>query len=40
MEYDVDPDLYLAMVNATLNFWKRNKALLNDLKHGFRVLPL
>ena len=39
LEYDVDPDLYLAMVNATLNFWKGNKALLNDLKHGFRVLP-
>ena len=39
LEYDIDPELYLAMVNATLNFWKGNKALLNDLKHGFRVLP-
>lgn len=39
LEYDVEPDLYLAMVNATLNFWKNNKNLLNDLKHGFRILP-
>jgi hypothetical protein len=49
--YDVDeesksvnfresPDLHRGVANAILNFADENRALLNDFKHGFRVLPV
>lgn len=35
-----DPNDYIGYCNGLLNFWKRNLDVWNDIKHGFRVLPL
>jgi hypothetical protein len=34
-----EPEMYLAVSNAIVNYWAQNRGLLNDFKHGFRVLP-
>lgn len=39
LEFSEDMDLHFGAANATLNFWRENVPLLNDFKHGFRVLP-
>ncbi|SER52178.1 hypothetical protein [Natrinema salaciae] len=42
VEFDFieDPDLHRGVSNAILDFAENNVALLNDFKHGFRVLPV
>jgi len=40
LDFVEDPDLHIAAANAALNFWRGFRPLLNDLKHGFRVLPV
>lgn len=36
----IDPrEKYVAACNAVVNFWKEHTQVLNDLKHGFRLLP-
>lgn len=35
-----DPEQYIGYCNAVLNFWADNLEVWNDIKHGFRVLPL
>lgn len=40
LDFAEDPELHIAAANASLNFWRGFKPLLNDLKHGFRVLPV
>lgn len=39
IEFFENPDLHFGAVNSVLNFWRENVQLLNDFKHGFRVLP-
>lgn len=39
IEYLEDPDSYMTACNAFLNYWKDAKIFLNDIKHGFRLLP-
>lgn len=39
LEFIESPDLHLGGANAILNFHQENRELLNDFKHGFRVLP-
>lgn len=39
VEFLESPDLHYAGANAILNFWRENKPILNDIKHGFRLLP-
>lgn len=39
IEYIEDRDAYIAFVNGTIDFWRKHVLLLNDLKHGFRLLP-
>lgn len=34
-----DRDHYIDVCNAVVNFWRNHYQLLNDLKHGFRLLP-
>lgn len=34
-----DPAEYIAVCDAIVNFWDENSELLNDFKHGFRVIP-
>lgn len=38
--FDESPDLHRAIANAILNFAEEHRPLLNDFKHGFRVLPV
>jgi hypothetical protein len=40
VEFEESPELHRGICNAILDFADRNTALLNDFKHGFRVLPL
>lgn len=37
--YHEAPESHYIGANAILNFWDENRPLLNDFKHGFRVLP-
>lgn len=39
IEFIDRPEKYVAACNAVVNFWKDHTQLLNDLKHGFRLLP-
>lgn len=39
LEFIESPDLHYGGANAILNFHQENRKLLNDFKHGFRVLP-
>lgn len=39
VEFLEEPALHYGTTNAILNFSQENRALLNDFKHGFRVLP-
>lgn len=34
-----DPRFYIAVCNSVVNYWDENGELLNDFKHGFRVIP-
>lgn len=34
-----DPRAYIAVCNSVINYWDENGALLNDFKHGFRIIP-
>lgn len=40
VEFDESPELHRGTCNAILDFAENNTALLNDFKHGFRVIPL
>lgn len=40
VNFDESPDLHRGIANAILNFADDNRPLLNDFKHGFRVLPV
>jgi len=40
LEFEEDPEIHIAAANASLNFWRGFRPLLNDLKHGFRILPV
>jgi len=40
VEFEESPDLHRGVANAILNFAEGNRALLNDFKHGFRILPV
>lgn len=40
VDFEESPDLHRGVANAILNFSDDNRALLNDFKHGFRVLPV
>lgn len=39
IEFADPPDSYVGACNGIVNFWKDHTQLLNDLKHGFRLLP-
>lgn len=39
IEFLEDPEEYIACCNATINFWHGARDLLNDFKHGYRILP-
>lgn len=39
IEFAEPPERYVAACNSVVNFWKDHWDLLNDLKHGFRLLP-
>ncbi|MFC6614828.1 hypothetical protein ACFQAS_07630 [Halopenitus salinus] len=39
IEFIDRPEKYVAACNAVVNFWKDHTQPLNDLKHGFRLLP-
>lgn len=39
IEFMEPPEQYVAACNGVVNFWKDHTDLLNDLKHGFRLLP-
>jgi hypothetical protein len=39
IEFNESPELHRGVSNAILDFAENNTALLNDFKHGFRVLP-
>jgi len=34
-----DPEDYMAVCNAVLNYWNETTNYLNDFKHGFRIIP-
>lgn len=34
-----DPEMYVDCSNAILNFWNQNRKILNEFKHGFRIIP-
>lgn len=34
-----DPQGYMAVCNAVINYWDESRDFLNDFKHGFRVIP-
>jgi len=40
VEFEESPDIHRGVCNAILDFAENNKALLNDFKHGFRILPV
>lgn len=40
IEFDESPDLHRGVCNAILDFAENHTALLNDFKHGFRILPV
>lgn len=40
VNFDESPDIHRGVCNAILDFAANNTALLNDFKHGFRVLPV
>lgn len=40
VEFEEPPELHRGVCNAILDFADNNTALLNDFKHGFRVIPL
>lgn len=40
VHFEEPPELHRGVANAILNFADENRALLNDFKHGFRVLPV
>lgn len=40
VEFDEPPDIHRGICNAILDFAGNHTALLNDFKHGFRVLPV
>lgn len=40
VEFHEDPDLHRGICNAILKFAEGMKELLNDFKHGFRVIPV
>jgi hypothetical protein len=40
VEFDEEPDLHRGVCNAILKFADDHTPLLNDFKHGFRVLPV
>lgn len=39
MKFNDPPERYVAVCNSVVDFWKNHSMLLNDLKHGFRLLP-
>ena len=40
VEFEESPELHRGACNAILDFAEKNTELLNDFKHGFRVVPL
>lgn len=40
VEFEESPDLHRGVCNAILDFAENHTALLNDFKHGFRILPV
>lgn len=40
VEFDEPPELHRGVCNAILDFAENHTALLNDFKHGFRILPV
>lgn len=40
VKFHESPDLHRGVCNAILGFAENNTALLNDFKHGFRILPV
>lgn len=40
VEFDEPPELHRGVCNAILDYAENQTALLNDFKHGFRVLPV
>lgn len=40
VEFEEPPEIHRGVCNAILNFADEHTALLNDFKHGFRVLPI
>lgn len=39
IEFIEPPEDYVAICNGIVTFWKEHSQVLNDLKHGFRLLP-
>lgn len=40
VEFEESPDLHRGVCNAILDFAENHTTLLNDFKHGFRILPV